>query len=100
MPGDERYHSLYEVVTWHTIQEEFTIEETWLKHHPRRLPNRLTHCPDPVPRKSRRRYAEPDLLEALCIELVDEQERPVPVTGEVGQTCVPLGTVEVLPAIK
>jgi hypothetical protein len=33
----------------------------------------------------------------LCMELVDEQERPVPVTGDVGETCVSLGSIEVLP---
>jgi len=33
----------------------------------------------------------------LCLELVDEHERPLPVTGGPGQTCVPLGRVSVLP---
>jgi hypothetical protein len=32
----------------------------------------------------------------FCLELVDEHERPVPVTGGAGQTCVPVGSVSVL----
>ena len=36
----------------------------------------------------------------LCLELIDENERPLPVTGEQGGTCVPLASIKVVPAKK
>jgi hypothetical protein len=33
----------------------------------------------------------------LCMELIDEKERPLPVTGGAGKTCVPLASLGVLP---